>query len=134
MEYAAELLAVVVSTDKSSSTLQVTVTIPLALDTGVTGSAASALVHIPALTSRPRVHDVLLGPGPHAAVVLGVEHGPELLAVVVAAHQAGPTLAAVVTVPLSLLTTHDDHTDHGDVLTSQGLPAVQHRPVSTFLP
>jgi len=101
MENAAELLAVVISTHQTSSTLLVTVTVSLSLHTGVTGSAAPTFVNIPSLTSRSSVH--VLGPGPHAAVVLGVEHGAELLAVVVAAHQAAHTLAAVVTVPLALL-------------------------------
>ena len=103
MEDVAELLAVVISTDQTSSTLLVTVTISLPLHTGVTGRATSPLVHISSLTSRPLVHRVLLHPGLHTAVVLGMEHGPELGAVVVAAHQAAPTLTAVVTVPLPLL-------------------------------
>ena len=104
MENVSKLFAIVVSTDQTSATLLISVTVSLTLDTGAGRSAASPPVHISALTSGPRVHTVLLCPGPHhAAVVLGVEHGPELGAVVVAAHQAAPTLIAVVAVPLSLL-------------------------------
>ena len=105
MEDVTKLLAVVISTDQASSTLLIRVTVPLTLHTGATGSAASSLVHISALTSRPRVHNILLRPGPHTAVILGVEHGPELGAVVVATDQAAPTLSAVVTIPLTLLST-----------------------------
>jgi len=74
MENVSKLFAVVVSTDQTSATLLISVTVSLTLDTGAGSSAASPRVHISALTSGPRVHTVLLCPGPHAAVVLGVEH------------------------------------------------------------
>jgi len=60
MENVSKLFAVVVSTDQTSATLLIIVTIPLTLHAGVRGSTASPIVNIPALTSwRIRiVHNV----------------------------------------------------------------------------
>ena len=103
MENISKLFAVVVSADKLTSALLVSLAVPLPLHTGPGGGAALALVHIPPLTSRPWAREDILRRRLDAAVILGVEHRPELLTVVVPAHQAAPALAAVVTVALTLL-------------------------------
>ena len=61
MENVSKLFTVVVSTDQTTAALLVIVTIPLTLNTGVTGSAASACsihIRIPPLTSWRKIHNV----------------------------------------------------------------------------